>query len=309
MAHHQRSRWRPLCYKNCHWMVINGPMRKELESSENKQPQCSVNKISVTEVEKLLVQQYNADFLERNYNDKEELSENDQHFMQSVQKSAVLEDGHYHIGLPLREAKPQMPNKRCLAEQRATSLRRKFRRNPEFFDEYKAFMDSIISKGYARQVPAHQLKCDDNRVFYIPHHGVNHLKKRKLRVVFRGMVLYQGQSLNSEILLGPDLTNTLVGVLLGFWQEPIAMMAEIELMFYQIKVPEGDADVLRFLWWPDGNLDGAIKEFRMIVHLLGATSSQSVASYTLERITGDHKATASQEADRTGLCNFYVDDS
>ena len=73
-----------------------------------------------------------------------------------------------------------MPNNRCVAEQRIASLHRKFKKNPEFFEEYKAFMDNIMSKGYAVQVPAHQLNRGDNRVFYIPHHGVYHPKKRKL---------------------------------------------------------------------------------------------------------------------------------
>lgn len=298
----------PYAVKTAIGWVVNGPMRKELEVTENKPPQCSVNRISVMEVEKLLVQQYNTDFPERNYDDKEELSQEDKQFMQSVLKTATLENGHYSIGLPLRNVKLQMPNNRCVAEQRIASLHRKFKRNPEFFEDYKGFMNTIICKGYAIQVPAQQLNRDDNRVFYIPHHGVYHPKKRKLRVVFDCTASFQGRSLNSELLQGPNLTNTLVGVLLRFREEPIAMMADIESMFYQVKVPEEDADLLRFFWWPNGNLNGPMEEFRMTVHLFGATSSPSVASYALRRTAEDHKATASSEAVQTVLRNFYVDD-
>ncbi|CAM4696557.1 unnamed protein product [Leuciscus chuanchicus] len=53
---------------------------------------------------------------------------------------------------------------------RIDSLLRKFKKNPEFFQEYKSFMETIIEKGYAVQVPVHQLNRDDNR--------------QKLRVVF-----------------------------------------------------------------------------------------------------------------------------
>lgn len=97
---------------------------------------------------------------------------------------------------------------------------------------------TIIDKGYTIQVPAHQLKCDDNRVFYIPHHGVYHPKKIKLCVVINCTASFQGWSLNGELLQGPNITNTLVGVLLRFREEPTAMMADIELWFYQVKVPE-----------------------------------------------------------------------
>lgn len=69
-----------------------------------------------------------------------------------------------------------MPNNRCVAEQCLACLLRKFKRNAEFFNDYTSFMETIISKGYSVQVPADQLNRDDNRVFYIPYHGVYHPK-------------------------------------------------------------------------------------------------------------------------------------
>ncbi|KAJ8332985.1 hypothetical protein SKAU_G00418810 [Synaphobranchus kaupii] len=298
----------PYAVKTAIGWVVNGPVRKELNGAEDKLPHCSVNRISVMEIEKLLVQQYNTDFPERNYDDKEEMSQEDKQFMQSVEKTTTFENGHYSIGLPLKNEKLQMPNNRCVAEQRMASLHRKLKKNPEFFEDYQGFMDNIIGKGYAIQVPADQLNREDNRVSYIPHHGVYHPKKQKIRVVFDCTASFQDQSLNSRLLQGPDLTNTLVGVLLRFREEPVAMMADIESMFYQVKVPEKDADLLRFLWWPNGKLNEPMQEFRMTVHLFGATSSPSVASYALRRTAEDHKATAPPEAVQTVLRNFYVDD-
>ena len=195
------------------------------------------------------------------------MSQKDKQFLHSVQKTTTFESGHYCVGLPLRNEKVKMPNNRCVAEQRITCLRRKLQKNPEFFEDYKSFMHTIIEKGYAIQVPPHQLNRDDNRVFYIPHHGVYHPKKKKFRMVFDCTASFQDRSLNSELLQGPDMTNTLVGVLLRFREEPVALMADIESMFYQVKVPEHDADLLRFLWWPNGKLTEPVEEFRMAVHL------------------------------------------
>lgn len=95
--------------------IVSGPMRKELDDTENKSNQCSVNRISVMEIEKMLVQQYNTEFSECSYNEKEELSQEDKLFMQSVQNTTTLENEHYSIGLPLRNKKLQMPNNRCVA--------------------------------------------------------------------------------------------------------------------------------------------------------------------------------------------------
>ena len=49
---------------------------------------------------------------------------------------------------------------------------------------------------------------------YIPHHGIYHPKKNKIRVVFDCSARFKGTSLNDHLLSGPDLTNNLMGVLL-----------------------------------------------------------------------------------------------
>lgn len=89
---------------------------------------------------------------------------------------------------------------------------------------------------------------------------------------------FQGTTLNDQLLQGPDLTSTLIGVIMRFRQEPVTIMADVEAMFHQVKVPPEEADLLRFLWWPDGDLSQALEEDRMEVHLFGATSSPSCVS-------------------------------
>ena len=74
---------------------------------------------------------------------------------------------------------------------------------------------------------------------------------------------------------GPDLTNSLVGVLTRFRQEPVPFMDDVEAMFYQVRVPAYQRDYLRFLWWPGGDLNAEIEEYRMMVHPFGAVSSPS----------------------------------
>ena len=47
----------------------------------------------------------------------------------------------------------------------------------------------------------------------------------------------------------PDLTKQIVGVLLRFREEQIAVMEDIEAMFHQLKVPKDQCSFLKFLWW------------------------------------------------------------
>ncbi|KAL0164586.1 hypothetical protein M9458_040339, partial [Cirrhinus mrigala] len=290
--------------------VVNGPISRcqEKELDDDNRQSFLVNRISVISVEDMLMKHYNADFPERRCDDRREQSQHDKQFMHTVTTSAQLVDGHFCIKLPLKDDQVKMPCNRGIAEQRLNSLKRKFSRNAGFFQEYKVFMDNILKKGYAVRIPKEQLIRSDGRVWFIPHHGVYHPKKRKLRVVFDCAATYQGVSLNDQLLQGPDLTNTLIGVLLRFRQESVAMMADIESMFYQVRIPDTDADMLRFLWWPGGNLNVEAEEYRMCVHLFGATSSPSCASYALRRTAEDAASKSTPEATQTVLKNFYVDD-
>lgn len=297
----------PYAVKTSLGWVINGPLRGTAAANQDVVSH-SVNRISVSNVENLLTQLYNADFPERGYDDKSEMSQEDHQFLDSVKESTQLVDGHYCIGLPLKDKEIKMPDNRSLAEQRRTSLKRKFQRNPDFYQEYNRFMTELVNKGYAIKVPEEELQCEDGRLWFIPHHGVYHPKKKKLRVVFDCTASYQGVSLNNRLLQGPDLTNTLVGVLTRFRKDTVGMMADIDSMFYQVKVPKEDSDLLRFLWWPDGDLSSEAADYRMCVHLFGAASSPSCASYALRRTAEDGKTWASPEAVETILNNFYVDD-
>ncbi|KAL2082836.1 hypothetical protein ACEWY4_020609 [Coilia grayii] len=181
-----------------------------------------------------------------------------------MNSSVVLKDRHYTLDLPFRKENQVLPNNRPVAEQRLIDLKKQFQRHEQFKKEYSDFITDIIGKGYAEVVPSEQLEKADGRVWYIPHRGVYHPRKKTLRVVFDCSTTYQGTSLNLELLQGPDLTNSLVGVLFRFRLEPVAVMADIRSMFHQVMVSAKDVDFLRFLWWPDGDMAQTVVEHRML---------------------------------------------
>lgn len=156
-------------------------------------------------------------------------------------------------------------------------------------------MTDVINNGYAEKVPEDELRYGENNVCYIPHHGVYHPHKGKLRVVFDCGAKYKGTSLNDQLLQGPNLTSSLIRVLLSFRQEPVAFMSDIKCMFYQVRVAEEDRDFLRFLWWPNGDLMKELAEYRMTVHLFGAVSPPSRACYALRRTADDHQDSFPEE--------------
>ena len=157
--------------------------------------------------------------------------------MSMVSANVEQKEGHYQTALPFRQQEVNMPNNRPQAEHCPAQLKRRLLKKSQLQDDYKAFVDNLIKRGYARQVPQEQLNRIDGKVWYIPHHGVYHPRKpNKIRVVFNCSARYRGTSLNERLLHWPDLTNTLVAVFLRFRQEPVALMADIEAMFHQVRV-------------------------------------------------------------------------
>jgi hypothetical protein len=131
-------------------------------------------------------------------------------------------------------------------------------------------MAALLQNGYARRVDDLHLGLL-NTHWYLPNHAVFHPQKAdQICVVFDCSTNYCDTSLNDPLLQGPDLTNSLVGVITRFRQDPVAFMSDIEAMFHQVRVRSTDCDALRFLWWPNGNLALPPEEYQMTVHLFGA---------------------------------------
>lgn len=217
----------------------------------------------------------------------------------------LLTDDHYVIPLPFKKDEPQLPTNKPQAIIRAECLKKRLQRDDKRRRDYTVFITTLLEKGYARKVPQEQKAQCNGRVWYLPHHGVYHpYKPDKIRVVFDCSARYQGTSLNDQLLKGTDYTNYLTGVLTRFRQYRIAVMTDVESMFYQVRVPEIDSDALRFLRWLEGNLGNNLEEYQMVVHIFGAVSSPSIANYALRKTAADNKKTFNPTVVETVNGNF-----
>jgi len=218
-------------------------------------------------------------------------------------------DGHYELPpLPFRNPNVAFPNN-CVQAERCTNWIKKKFVNSKYHEDYTNFMNDLIKNGYAEKVPQSRLEREKGHIWYLPHHGIYHPQKpEKIRVVFDCSCEFEGTSLNKELLQGPDLTNSLVGVLLRFRVERVAFLADIEAMFHQVQVPLEQRSYLRFLWWPNGKTNYELEEYEMCVHLFGAVSSPSCVNFALKQTAEDNAKICGTEASETIYRNFYVDD-
>jgi hypothetical protein len=227
----------------------------------------------------------------------------------SIWNKSIKRDGdHYSLDIPFRRFPPKLLCNLPMAKQRLESLKRRLVKDEALLSTYQSYMNELLEKGYAERVQSIDMKADGH-AWYLPHHPVfNKNKPEKVRIVFDCAATLQGASLNTEVLQGPDLTNTLLGVLLRFRRDQVALMADIEAMFHQVKVSLHHRDYLRFLWWPNGDINSEPQAYRMTVHLFGGVWSPSCCNFALKYTAKEQRKIYDVEITNSVDRNFYVDD-
>ena len=268
-----------------------------LDGAKKEDGKCRVNRIKISKNDEMT-----EEWFENRAETKRRLSVEDLMWCAKMETGCVKKE-KYEIELPFRDQKPAFENNRRMAEKRLELLKKKFERDKKYEEQYTSRINKLLEDGHAE--PAPETKDDSGR-WYLPHFAVRHPTKDTLRVVSDCARKYRGISLNDTLLQGPDLTTPLTDVLLRFRKNPCAFTGDIEAMFLQVSVPQSLRDYLRFLWWPQGITEPS-QEYRMTVHLFGATSSPSCANFSLH-LTAEDYVSCSREASETIRNNSYVDD-
>ncbi|XP_057699895.1 uncharacterized protein LOC130920590 [Corythoichthys intestinalis] len=234
-------------------------------------------------------------------------SQQDAEFLKIMQNEMYQDETNNWVApLPFVTPRQRLPNNRQQALKRLYTLKRSLDKKPETREHFVQFMQKILNNQQAETAPPLQ---PEEECWYLPMFGVYHPQKpHQIRVVFDSSAKHEGVALNDVLLSGPDLNNALLGVLIRFRKEPIAVTADVEQMFYCFKVREDHRNFLRFLWHKDNDVAKEIIEYRMKVHVFGNRPSPSVAIYGLRKAAGVGETEYGKEASQFVIRNFYVDD-
>lgn len=241
-----------------------------------------------------------------------DMSVEDRKFLEIMENSIHKNnEGNWEMPLPFRSKDVKLPNNKTQAESRLAGLLKLLRRKPQMEKDYFEFMAKILKKGHA--VPATttqpESRDDNGDVWYLPHFGVYHPRKpTQIRVVFDSSAEFRGVSLNKELLTGPDLANTLFGVLLRFRHHETAAICDVEQMFHSFKVDPKHRSFLRFLWFKNNDPSEEIIEYHMTVHLFGNGPSPAIATFGLRKTALDGEEEYGKDTAKFIHRNFYVDD-
>ena len=229
-------------------------------------------------------------------------SQNDKRAKEIMLNSIRLVDGRFEIALPWVADDLKLDNNRSLAYKRLISMKRKFNKDPGLYQRYCDKIKQLRNDGYCELIPSTEL-TPSRLTNYLPHHAVG----PKFRIVFDCSATNNGFNLNQNLLAGEFHTSSLLGVLIRFRQERVAMTSDITSMFLRIRLRKTDTDAMRFLWYKNDDFSQPIVEYRMLSHVFGATCSPAVATLALH-VARLNLSGATPETLSTVNRNFFVDD-
>nr|XP_061816936.1 uncharacterized protein LOC133606706 [Nerophis lumbriciformis] len=182
------------------------------------------------------------------------------------------------------------------------STEKRLKKNPEKVTSLSAEIAKLIQAGYVKKL-SHEETEQSTEAWYLPYHLVFH--NEKARLVFNCSFRHQGVSVNDQLLPGPTLGPSLLGVLLRFRQHQVAVSGDIRAMFHQIRLLPEDRPLLRFIW-RDLRSEDPPDVYEWQVLPFGTTCSPCCAIFALQQHARNH------QHNHPGLLksveqSFYVD--
>ena len=218
-----------------------------------------------------------------------------------LNKTISYNGERYEIGLPWK--KPlRIENNYFAALSQLKSLQKRLSNDLQLKELYEQTLTTALQKCYIK--PVEMQHPEPENIWYLPHHPVvNPNKPGKVRRVANAAAKFRGQSLNSNLITGPDLLNNLVGIVLKFREKPVAILSDIKGMFMQKALRHEDQSAIRFLW-PNEEMVNQNKFTRLI---FGATCSPFCAIFVLNRCAEDN-AIEFPKAVNAIKNHFFMDD-
>ena len=162
---------------------------------------------------------------------------------EEFEQNINFKDGRYFVNLPWREHNELLPDNYENCVVRLNSTVKRLRKQPEVFRGYNSVIEDQGRKGIIERVDNSTIP-EVGKVHYLPHHGVvrQQALSTKLRVIFdaSSKAAPDLPSLNDCLNVGPALSSKIFDILVRFRQYRVAVVADIEKAFLNIRVEEID---------------------------------------------------------------------
>ena len=143
-----------------------------------------------------------------------------------------------------------LPDNRRAAFGMLISTEKRLSKNEKHAETYQQQIQDMIDRDVARKLTQEELQKYKGPVHYISHHEVlkPDSKSTPVRIVFNSSANYMGHVLNEYWAKGPDLLNSLLGILIRFRENEIAFIGDIKKLYHTVRTGVIEQHTHRFLW-------------------------------------------------------------
>ncbi|XP_062713695.1 uncharacterized protein LOC134290550 [Aedes albopictus] len=219
------------------------------------------------------------------------------------------DSGRFVVTLPKQPSVlAQLGSSKEIATKRFLALERRHDDNPKLKEAYTAFIEEYHQLGHMRELDCSGTSSPAALSYYLPHHGVEKADSTttKLRVVFDASCRTDsGVSLNQALMVGAVVQDDLFAIHLRFRMHRIAIIADIEKMYRQIRIHPSDYPLQRILWRSSSS--EPLRTFELVTVTYGTASAPFLATRCLKELSiqgADNYPHASLVLGK----DFYVDD-
>ena len=157
---------------------------------------------------------------------------------------------HWDASYPWKEDPSTLPNNRNAVKATFLKSEKRLSRNPEWKDTYAEQVHDMVQRGAAVKLSKTAMEEWKGPVWYINHLMAPnpHSSSTPVRIVWDSSQEFQGVSMNSILLKGPDVLNPIRAVLLRFREGEHAAIGDISKMYNSVWLEEREMHLHRFLW-------------------------------------------------------------
>ena len=225
-----------------------------------------------------------------------------------IDKNLKLTNGVWTVTYPWIKPPEELPDNYPLAFAMLKSTEAKLRKNLQLAKTYDEQIRDMVSRGAAKKLSTDELQSYVGPKFYIGHHEI--LKPESLstpcRIVFNSSAKFGSHILNDYWAKGPDMMNNLLGVLIRFREDNVAIAGDLKKMYHSVKLSPIDQQTHRFLW-RDMQLDRKPDIYVMTAVSFGDKPAGAIATLALRK-TAENNAEKFPNAAKIIIKNSYVDD-
>lgn len=225
-----------------------------------------------------------------------------------IWKNTLVKKGTgYEIGLLWKADKINLPDNKDAAMRRFLCFEKQMVKDKNFGEACYAKFKELIDKGYFKKLTAEEEKIRSPCTWYLPVFAVkNPNKPKKIRLVYDFAFEFNGTSLNSQLLKGPDMLKPLLEVVWKSRQGKIVVTTDADDQYHRVKLRQEDQDAQRVFFRFDP--EKPLSVYKGCVELFGSIC----ASNSVQFVKDENAKQFMNEYPRAVECitdHHYADDA